>query len=945
MADSLNKALDIGRLPKITFVGDRADEEVNLINCEDRVAPLVKILARRFRVGDRVGLLYPSEPMLVLSWLAALHAGLEPLILHVPNAKQNLAAWKTSMSHVVRAVGLAGIICSPAFASVTIASCQVLSLVEPLPERNREPLPALRASASILQMSSGTTGQRKPIRFTLEQIAAHVLDYNKSLLLDADDRLVSWLPLYHDMGFIACFVMPMMLGVRVIMMDPMTWIRNPKRLFQAIQRHNATICYMPNFGFEVSAKHSDGQRFPTMRRWVSCSEPVYPETMGRFAAATGTPSEHLAACYAMAENVFAVAYRAGLKLLDVEGRAVTSCGPVIANTRLKVVDGEIWVHSPSSLTAYLDGAPVIDDGGFYPTGDLGEVVGDELLVIGRKHDVVNVAGKKYMLNDLDRAVGRVMPTLHEGRTAAVAQRNIELGTELPLFLVEDRDFYLQSEVNGMRARLAAEIDIDSFSIEFVPPAFLTKTSSGKINRRITLSNLETSTRWRENFRGAVVAASIEDEFLRLFGAIPRDKSVASLLDSLGIVSLSLIMRDAGLDVQLEKTLQDHIAALNESRVDRGSRAPRQTVEDHVAIVSLADSRTTAGITESHLAMLSDAIGMSVTLEHVCLPPVPVLLSDLVFFDYFLPRDRSEKYDAVTAALSKVRSASLLLIDDVAELLFGQFAYPALDHRFERSSAVDLLAWRWQKYTQHHHELPISIVNLWQTQSLRNEFIHRLSRYVRVPIFRLATLKSLSQLTGQWEYVNRTNDDWTTDLEVDPDAVVARLRTFLQAEKSRIPLRAGLVDRRLKSQDSQHFCSMYVDREKLEDVLGEHQRFCLVGVESSIPYVRNRIRSLGKQYVQTNNLNLRGQGFSDDDFDCVLQVGSWGRVDTARPVFQIFSAGWDPKEQPAKVKGHVIQDIGWFHANPASAPNELAGEKSILWLLSHPESTDRRTWRG
>ena len=641
MTDSLNKALDIGRLPTITFVGDRGEEQLNLAECGDRIAPLVNILARRFRVGDRIGLLYPSEPMLALTWLAALHAGLEPLILHVPNAKQNLSAWKTSMSRIVSSVSLAGIVCSSAFASVTIPSCPILCLSKPLPERNPERMPALRAGTSILQMSSGTTGQRKPMRFTLEQIAAHVVDYNESLLLDADDRLASWLPLYHDMGFIACFLMPMMLGVPMITMDPMAWIRDPKRLFQLIERHEATICYMPNFGFEVLAKHADGQRFPTMRRWISCSEPVYRETMARFAAATGTPHEHLATCYAMAENVFAVTYRPGLDLVDVEGRAVTSCGSAIANTRLKLVAGEIWVHSPSSITAYLDGAPITDDDGYYPTGDLGEVVGDELVVTGRKHDVVNVAGKKYMLNDLDQAIGRVLPTLHEGRMATVAQRNSELGTELPLFLVEDRDFYLQSAVNGVRARLAAEIDIDSFSIAYVPPTFLTKTSSGKINRAATLSNLETSTRWRENFQGATAATSIEDEFLRLFGAMPRDKPVSSLLDSLGIVSLSLIMRDAGLDVQPGMTLQDHIAALHESRVDRG-RVPNAKAEDHIAIVSLADSRTTAGITEAHLAMLSDAMGVPVTLECVCLPPVPVLLSDLVFFDYFLSRDRSDE---------------------------------------------------------------------------------------------------------------------------------------------------------------------------------------------------------------------------------------------------------------------------------------------------------------
>jgi hypothetical protein len=65
---------------------------------------------------------------------------------------------------------------------------------------------------------------------------------------------------------------------------------------------------------------------------------------------------------------------------------------------------------------------------------------------------------------------------------------------------------------------------------------------------------------------------------------------------------------------------------------------------------------------------------------------------------------------------------------------------------------------------------------------------------------------------------------------------------------------------------------------------------------------------------------------------VLQIGSWGRVETTKPVFQIFSAGWDP--QPNEIGGEPIVDNGWFHANPESAPNELSGEKSVLWLLGN-----------
>ena len=369
MTIDVNAVLDIRRFPKITFLGDGPNEELNPVSCGERVPPLAKVLASQFRSGDRVGLLYPSEPMLVLSWLAALHAGLEPLILHFPNAKQNLSTWRTSIDHIVRKVQLAGLICSPGVDAPSIPACRMLYLAEdPAAGKNGSPLAALPAKAPVLQMSSGTTGHRKPIRFTLEQIAAHVIDYNESTRFHAGDRIVSWLPLYHDMGFIACFVMPLMLGIPVIMMDPMTWIRDPKRLFQAIFNHKATTCYMPNFGFEVLAKHADGQTFPTMRRWISCSEPVYPATMKRFAATTGTSHESLSACYAMAENVFAVTYREGLNLLDFDGRPVTSCGRPIPNTQLKIVDGEIWVRSPSSLTAYLDDAPVTDDAGFYPTG-------------------------------------------------------------------------------------------------------------------------------------------------------------------------------------------------------------------------------------------------------------------------------------------------------------------------------------------------------------------------------------------------------------------------------------------------------------------------------------------------------------------------------------------------------------------------------------------------
>jgi hypothetical protein len=588
---------------------------------------------------------------------------------------------------------------------------------------------------------------------------------------------------------------------------------------------------------------------------------------------------------------------------------------------------------------------VADREGFYPTGDLGRMIDDELVVIGRKHDLVNIAGRKWLLHELDQSLAKVLP-MPDGRAGALARREPALGTELPLFLIEDRDFYLRSDVESIRAQLAQQIDMESFSIEFVPPGFLTKTSSGKLNRSMSVASYDAAARWRASVRDHRAQESVVDEITRLFGATPADAPVESLLDSLGLVTLEALLQSADMRLDPRLSLAAHLDSLRARGFDR-TGSGEACVREHISIVAVSDRRTVRGITESDLKKLSDAAGVQVTLEFVSVPPAPVVLSDLVFFDYFLPSVRSESYREVIAALSKLRNASLLMVDDVGELLFGNFAYPALNHRMERSPAADLLVWRWQKYTRNHDELPISVVNLWQTYPLRNELISRLGRYLGVPVFRIACLHSFAELTDDWDFVERSNADWTEHIDIDSARVVARLSDYLRAHGPELPRRTGPVDPRPVFENLDHFCSMYVDRAKVERIFERFDRFCLIGPRSAVPFIRRRLSELGKPYIDTSNQNLAAQGYSDQDFDCVLQVGSWGRVATARPAFQIFSAGWDPMLGPTHVEGELIEDPGWFHANPASAPNELSERKSVLWMLdqSRPASPPARLRRA
>jgi hypothetical protein len=278
---------------------------------------------------------------------------------------------------------------------------------------------------------------------------------------------------------------------------------------------------------------------------------------------------------------------------------------------------------------------------------------------------------------------------------------------------------------------------------------------------------------------------------------------------------------------------------------------------------------------------------------------------------------------------------MIIVDDVAEFLFGQFACPVISHRFERSPAADLLVWRWQSYTERHHELPIGVLNLWQTQRVRNQFIERLGRYLGVPVFRIATLRSFEEYTADWEFVSRSNADWTTELAVDMEALVSCLAEFIARERRRMPLRPGSAGENPLPSDLPHFCSMYADRAKIDAVLAQHDRFCVVGTDSSIPYVVREIESLGKHWLRTNNLNLAGQGIVDADFDCVLQTGSWGRPETKLPVYQLFTAGWNPAEHRATLNGRPITEAEFFHAPVAAAPSEGLGPKSVLWPLSPP----------
>src|SRR4029077_14063675 len=166
---------------------------------------------------------------------------------------------------------------------------------------------------ALLQHSSGTTGLQKPVLITHGAVLSHVGNYAKAIALNDHDKVVSWLPLYHDMGLIAAFHLPLASGIPTIQIDPFEWVMVPSLLLDAISLERGTISWLPNFAYNMIADkiaddELDGINLESWRLVINCSEPVRYESHQRFVERFrhwGLNPSAISSCYAMAETTFA----------------------------------------------------------------------------------------------------------------------------------------------------------------------------------------------------------------------------------------------------------------------------------------------------------------------------------------------------------------------------------------------------------------------------------------------------------------------------------------------------------------------------------------------------------------------------------------------------------------------------------------------------------------
>jgi acyl-CoA synthetase (AMP-forming)/AMP-acid ligase II len=875
----------LNKLPEFTFIAaDGSEDRCQISQLGESIAQVSGTLVASLTPGSAVGLLFSSGLELVVNWLGCIQAGMKPLVLPFPNRRQNRAYLRASVLNAIDLVDLKAVVTHhPEPSWILDLAVPIITRNEASPAAQGVPLRPDFPEFEILQLSSGTTGHRKAVSLSSSALARHVADFNEVLNQSGGDVIVSWLPLYHDMGFIACFIMPLILGTKVVMMDPAYWVQNPRILFDAIARHAGTICYMPNFGYEVMAR-VPSRSLPSMRSWVSCSEPISEKTSRKFLNHVGAPESSFVSCYAMAENVFAISLRRGIVTAGLSGRQIVSCGPPVPGVSVKIVAGEFWVKSPVSLDRYVKGDDPRDRDGYYPTGDLGEIIDGELYVAGRKHDVMIQAGRKFLLSDLDLLVNEMYPETR-GRAAAIAIHDEALGTEVAQILMETSSFFSRNDHREIEQRIGQATGVEHLRVAFVPPRFLTKTTSGKINRRKSAADWVDVRRAPDlsHDESVMPVQELDQSFSGLDSGIP----VGHMLDSLSITELRFILDRHGVRYDETRTLAEIRHELN--GIHR--KAESVTAREGIRIVSIGDGELFESLTEADLVKLGDRLGEAVTFEHVCVPPSPILLSDLIFDDYFRFRVDPKLLHYVRSALSKVRAASVLIVDDAAEMLYPpESVYGVLSHNLERDSRADLISVRWQNYSRSHDKLPLTVVRGADMRiDASTQAVGRLSDYLSIPAFRIANYRGFGAFTSTWDWRPLRGHHKALDQNQFIDAFVDWFSSTGRRPERR-PLPASRV---LDRADLVHFCSHAIRREPIDLLLGHFNRFCIAGVSASVPYIRKRLDAMNKPFVTVPGFApdvLRAAG---ESFECLLICGAMGdfAVDIPAVALQHVGPPW------------------------------------------------------
>ncbi len=354
---------------------------------------------------------------------------------------------------------------------------------------------------ALLQFTSGSTGRPKGVVLTHANLLANLRAIGRAVAIGPGDVVVSWLPLYHDMGLIGAWMASLYYGMPLVLMSPLSFLARPARWLQALSRHRGTLSAAPNFAYELCArKIADeelaGVDLSAWRFALNGAEPVSPEAVRRFTGRFqrfGFRPEAMAPVYGLAECSLALAFpplgrgpvvdtvereafqRSGRAVAAVPGPApllstpeeapagevvmgapaalrFVGCGVPLPGHELRIVDaaghevgdrqeGRLQFRGASATSGYFrdpEATRRLRQGDWLDSGDRAYVVGRELFLTGRDKDIIIRGGRNLYPHELEEAVGG-LAGIRKGCVAVFGVADRETGTERLVVLAETRE--------------------------------------------------------------------------------------------------------------------------------------------------------------------------------------------------------------------------------------------------------------------------------------------------------------------------------------------------------------------------------------------------------------------------------------------------------------------------------------------------------------------------
>jgi acyl-CoA synthetase (AMP-forming)/AMP-acid ligase II len=514
----------------LTFLNGAQAEHLSFEDLFQRAANYASTLQQDgLQPGDRVLLALPTSAELAIAFVGVMLAGGVPCVLpsfESTRSQTDLLQHAARVGEQLEARLLVG---DPEYVQPPFGSelpFRIIAFLNPpmTSVHHFSPVAVTGDDLALIQASSGTTGRPKCVMLSHANLVANLAQIGERFQIGADDVIVCWLPLFHDMGLIGCFLLSLYWRMHGVFMTPYRFLRRPVAWLKAISDYRGTISPAPNFAYRLamqraSAQELEGLNLSSWRAAVCGAEQIDVQVLQSFAdhfAPYGLQRNSLATCYGLAEASVCVSMhppgtpmryerisRAQLATEHIatdtpaaDALQIAACGLPVSGMRLRIVNhtgaelpdgcvGDLWIQGPSITSGYYrlpDETSAVLRDGWLDTGDQAYLRDGHLFITGRRKEVIIIRGQNYQPTDFEQAAAE-LPEVTPGRVIAFGVYDQHEATEQLVLLYEQRsradDYELRERI---QRHVALRTGIMPARVVMVARNSIPKTTSGKLQR-------------------------------------------------------------------------------------------------------------------------------------------------------------------------------------------------------------------------------------------------------------------------------------------------------------------------------------------------------------------------------------------------------------------------------------------------------------------------------